>query len=270
VSSYLQANQDTLGINTARVTHVWTQDKLVSESIAACSQIANVVTDMHDMIGQVDAVILSRDDAENHVGMAKPFIDAGIPIFIDKPLAITREDLAYFSREVAKGKFIMSCSSMRFANECHIGKTRLSSAGKLQLATAVGKKDWLKYGVHLLEALFYLLDDIRPVSVQHIGKEGKAIVCLEFENGFFATLHLFMDITSTFQLSLFGTEGWELIEIRDSYSMFRTNIIEFIRSIQQGKPSIPFTATENIILTLIAGKESMEKGGKLIRLKTES
>ncbi|MFK5972233.1 MAG: hypothetical protein QM485_03035 [Flavobacteriaceae bacterium] len=53
----------------------------------------------------------------------------------------------------------MPCSSMRYANECRIVKQELASLGSLELATAVGKKDWIKYGVHLLEALFSLLDD---------------------------------------------------------------------------------------------------------------
>ena len=118
VSHYLKANRDTLGINGALVSHVWTQDRLISESIAQTAKIEHIVNNLEEMIGHVDAVILARDDPENHVLMAKPFIDADIPIFIDKPLAITTADLDYFSTESAKGKLIMSCSSMRYANEC--------------------------------------------------------------------------------------------------------------------------------------------------------
>lgn len=267
VSRYLQANRDTLGINGALVTHVWTQDRLISKSIANTTKIEHIANDLEEMIGQVDAVILSRDDPENHVAMAKPFIDAGIPIFIDKPLAITTADLDYFSTESAKGNLIMSCSSMRYANECRVVKQGLAFLGKLELATAVGKKDWVKYGVHLLEALFALLDDPKPVTVKHIGKMNKDIVHLEFENGFQAVLHLFMDITPTFQISLFGQEGWRLVDIKNSYSMFRDNIIEFIRSVQDGKPRLPFDKTENIIRTLIGAKESLKYSGKTIDLR---
>jgi predicted dehydrogenase len=199
--------------------------------------------------------------------MAEPFIDAGIPVFIDKPVALTKEDLAYFSEEYARGKLIMSCSSMRYANEARIVKQELASLGKPELAVAVGKKDWPKYGVHLLEALFSLLDDPIPVAVKHIRKTNQDIVHVAFENGFQATLHLFMDITSTFQLSVFGQNGWRLIDIKNSYSMFRDNIIEFIRSVQEGKARLPFEKTENIIRTLIAASESLKTGGKTVTLK---
>ncbi len=264
---YLEANNDTLGIDGAHVTHVWTQDKKISVHIALASGIENVVDEPEGMIGQVDAVLLARDDPEYHVAMAKPFLDADVPIFIDKPLAITREDLAYFGEQNEKGKLFMSSSSMRYSSECRTAKTEMASLGEVELATVVGTKDWVKYGVHMLEALFALLDDPKVVSVQHIGKSGQDIVLIKFENGLNATVHLFMEIVGTFQLSLFGREGWRLVEIKNSYSMFKENLVEFIRSVQEGRSRLPFEKTENIIHTLISAKESLELGGKKIHLK---
>ncbi len=264
VTNYLVANKDTLGIPGAEVVCVWTQDRKISESIAMSSKIARIVENLEDMIPWVDAVLLSRDDPGNHLAMAKPFLDAGIPLFIDKPLAITLEELRYFSEESAKGKLLMSCSSMRYANECRIVKQEINTLGKLELATAVGKKDWIKYGVHLLEALFSLLDDPSPAFVKYIGKTEKDIVHIEFESGLQATVHLFMDIVGTFQLSLFGQQGWRLIDIKNSYSTFRDNIREFIRSVQEGRPRLSFDKTENIIRTVIAANESKKRGGETI------
>lgn len=266
VSDYLNANRDTLGINGAKVTCVWSQDRSISESIAKTTQIETIVDSLEEMVSKVDAVILSRDDAENHIVMAQPFIDAGIPIFIDKPIATSLNDLAYFSEEQAKGKMIMSCSSMRYANECRTVKQEIASLGKLELATAVGKKDWIKYGVHLLEGLFSLLENPKPVSVKHIGKPDKDIVHIEFDDGFQAVLQLFMNISGTFQISVFGENDWRLIDIKNSYSMFRDNIIEFVRSVEEGKSRISFERTEIIIKTLIAADESLKQGGKTILL----
>ena len=263
---YLKANKDTLGIDGARVTHVWTQDKKISSHIAAASGIDNVVDNIEDMIGHVDAVLLARDDPENHVAMAKPFLDADIPIFIDKPLAITKDDLDYFKEQNARGKFLMSCSSMRYSAECLMAKTELEALGAIELATAVGKKDWIKYGVHMLEALLALLDDPEVLSVRHAGETGRDVVVIKLKNGLLLTLHLFMEITGTFQISLFGRNGWRLVEIKNSYSMFKENLTEFIRSVKEGKPRLPFEKTENIIRTLIAAKESLEAGGKTITL----
>jgi hypothetical protein len=132
--------------------------------------------------------------------------------------------------------------------------------------TATGKKDWKKYGVHLLEAIVAILDDPKPLSVKNIGTTNKDIVYIEYENGIQVVLNIFMDITPTFQLSIFGQQGWKLVDIKNSYSMFRDNIIEFIRSVEEGKSRLEFGKTEYIIRTLIAGKESLENGGKTIYL----
>jgi predicted dehydrogenase len=263
---YLEANSDTLGIDGVQVTHIWTQDRKISEHIALASGIGKVVERVEEMFEEVDAVILARDDPENHVAMAKPIIEADIPIFIDKPLAITADDLGYFTAQNEKGKFIMSCSSMRYSFECRTAKTDLESLGKIELVTAIGKKDWVKYGVHMLEALFALLDDPLAVSVQHVSESGKDIVLIKFENGLLATVHLFMDIAPTFQLSLFGHDGWRIVDIKDSYSMFKENINEFIRSVREGEARLSFEKTENIIRTLIGARVSLENGGKTVHL----
>lgn len=270
VSAYLNANKDTLGLDHACVTHIWTQEQKISESIAKTTGIEHIDANPEDMTGKVDAVLLSRDDPENHVQLAKPFIEAGIPIFIDKPLAISYEDLEYFAEQNNKGRLIMSCSSMRYSNECRTAKTEAAALGKIELVTATGKKDWVKYGVHLLEAVVALLDDPKPAYVKNVGKTHKDVVHIEYDNGVQVVISVFSDIAPTFQITLFGQNGWKLVDIRNSYSMFRDNIIEFIRSVQEGRSRLEFEKTKNIIRTLIAGKESLEQGGRTIDLLRNS
>jgi hypothetical protein len=118
----------------------------------------------------------------------------------------------------------------------------------------------------MLEALYALLDDPKTASVRHTGEAGRDIVTIKLEGGLLLTINLFMDITATFQISLFGQKGWRLIEIKNSYSMFKENLTEFIRSVRKGKSRLDFNKTENIIRTLIAAKESLESGGKTIDL----
>lgn len=263
VTAYLDKNQDDLGIDGARVTHIWTQDRSVSESIAESSEIPHIASDLTDMIGTVDAIILGRDDPENHVEMARPFIDAGIPLFIDKPLAANRSDLQYFKEKIEEGKFIFSCSSMRYAKETQLARSIIDSLGSIQLVTATGKKDWIKYGVHMLEAVFAVLDDPVPISVWSIGDKNKEVVHVEFQNGIVATFHLFMDISSVFQVSLYGTHDFYNYQLSDSYSMFRHNLDIFIEGIRRGHSLLPFQKTYQIIDTVITALESQQAGHKL-------
>ncbi len=266
---YLHANEATLGIENAQVTHIWTQDRELSRQVAAASCIETVVDRMEDLIGRVDAVLLARDDPENHRAMAAPFIDAGIPILIDKPLCRSQDDLNYFTEQVAAGKFIISSSAMRYAAENGTVKQEFPALGPIDLATVVGKKDWIKYGIHMLEGLFALFDDPRAVAVKHVSKSGKDIVYIEFETGLLATVHLFYDIVPTFQISVFGQKGWRCIEYKNWYSMFRDHLAEFIRSVRQGLPRLDFAKTAQIIQTLLAARQSLEQNGRTIFLKQE-
>jgi predicted dehydrogenase len=269
IRSYLAANKDTLGIEGARVTCVWTQSRQISEQIARASGVEKIVDRLEDMVEAVDAVLLARDDAENHVSLAKPFLSAGIPIFIDKPLANTREALAYFSSEVERGRLLMSCSSMRYAPELRVAKQEAASLGTLELAVAVGKNGWSEYGVHLLEAVFAALDDPVATGVRHASCEGQDVVYVEFETGTVATLHLFRNIFPTFQISLFGSRGWRRVELKNLYAMHREAIRQFVRSVEAKTLRLPFCKTKNIIRTLIGAIESLNQGGKAISLRGE-
>lgn len=265
IPAYLGANRDTLGIEGARVSHIWTQDAALSRHVAKAAHIETVVDDMEDLIGSVDAVLLSRDDPENHVAMAKPFIDADVPIFIDKPLAFCREDLDYFFDQVEKGKFIMSSSAMRYSAGNQSMREHLPTLGKVKLAIAVGAKDLRKYAVHHLEGMIAFLGDPKVLSVQHIGGSGKDTLCLELDGGILATVHVFKGIAGG-ELNIYGDKGVLNINHGGAYVCFRAQMVDVIRSFTASRPQLDFSKTYNIINALVGARESLEQGGKRIDL----
>ena len=68
------------------------------------------------------------------------------------------------------------------------------------------------------------------------------------------------------QLTLYGKSGSLQIDHGGAYACFKTTIIEAIRSFKEGKSRLDFEKTRNVISALIAGKESLEQGGKTINL----
>src|SRR5690606_39459387 len=61
-------------IQNTEVVSVWTQDEMLSLKIAKAAKITKVASSLEDMIRDVDAVLLARDDAENHLEFATPFL----------------------------------------------------------------------------------------------------------------------------------------------------------------------------------------------------
>lgn len=268
IPAYLHANRDTLGIDGTRVTHIWTQEPVLSEHVARASHIETVVTRPEEMIGKIDALLLARDDPENHVAMARPFIAAGVPVFIDKPLAFTRADLDYFSEAVARGRFIMSCSALRYSAGVQTARAELASLGEIELVVAVGKKDLRKYAIHYLEGMLSLLDDPPVSAVQHVGSPGRDIIRIDFVNGITATLHVFMDIAPGGELNIYGRRGILQVNHGGSYPSFRASLVEAVRSFREGRPRLDFARTRNVISALIAARESLENGGRRILLSS--
>lgn len=265
IPAYLGANKDTLGIEGAKVTHIWTQDKELSANVAKASKIENVCDEMTDMLGKVDAVLLARDDPENHKQMAQAFIDADMPLFIDKPLAFSRSDLEYFADKVSAGKFIMSCSAMRYSAGCQSLRDQLPTIGELKLAVAVGAKDLRKYAVHYLEGMISFLGDPKIETVRHISESDKDILHLELEGKVPATIHIFQGIAGG-ELNIYGDKGVINVNHGGAYVCFRAQLIEAIRSFRDGTPRLDFAKTYNIINALVGARESLEQGGKKINL----
>ena len=108
---------EAFGIAGARVTHVFCDARSDADHVAGLSLSPPIGESPQAIIGVVDAVLIATDIGGEHVRRARPFVEAGVPLFIDKPLCDTTADLEQFHRWVAGGAAIMSSSSTRYAAE---------------------------------------------------------------------------------------------------------------------------------------------------------
>ena len=222
IPKYLdKQDPSTIGINDAQITHIWTQDKEISRSVAESSHIEHIVDNISDLIGNVDAVILARDDGENHLKMAKPFLDVQIPIFIDKPLTDNTHDLIQFIRYYKQNTPMLSCSSMRYANNIFSVKDKI---GSVQTAHAITPKYWRTYGIHLIEGVCAVMGT-GISSVQNVGEKEQEIVHLRFHDGRHAVLQTFRNIKQGFHWSFYGDQASEVITKIESYSRAKTMLL---------------------------------------------
>ena len=157
IPKYLGAQpRESVRVPDAQVTHIWTDNPTDAPGVAAASLIPNVVAKPTDVIGHVDAVLVATDDGFDHVRRAQPFIEAGLPVFVDKPLALTVCDLRTFVRWQKAGAKILSSSGLRFAPELDALLSN-SGVGEMRWIAATCCKTWERYGIHLLEPVFRLL-----------------------------------------------------------------------------------------------------------------
>jgi predicted dehydrogenase len=245
------------GLGDWKITHAWTQDSESTKKLCAACRIPNGVADYREFLGKVDAVIVARDDFELHYEIARPFLEAGLPVFIDKPLSVDVAELRAFKPYLEKGQ-LMSCSGMRFARELDEPRADLASYGRVKLIRGAIVLSWEKYGVHLLEAVLGMTP-AHAVSVRILPTEHASAAVL-LDDGVLLQIDAMGDCARSFHVEIFGTHRTGAFDIFDNFSMFRRMLWEFLDSIRSGKPAIPPDRTLEIMRVLIAGRMSREEG----------
>lgn len=264
IAACLAANGDSLGIDGAQVTHVWTQERVISERIVGAGHVAQIAAEPRSMVGVVDAVLIARDDPESHAALAQPFLDAGMPVLIDAPLAATEADLAYFVEQDRAGRLITSSSSGRYATEVRVLKEEAAALGPVRLAAAVGGKEWVTGGAHALEAVCTVLGDPRALRVRHAAFGNGEVVEIEFDGGAIATVHQLRNAAPRTQLHLYGESGSRSAVVDGLFAAHRGLLQQFVRSVAEGASRLSFPATRNVISILIAGLRSRDQQGAWI------
>jgi predicted dehydrogenase len=227
----------------AQVTHVWTQDPAISAHIAAAARIPHVCTHMEDMIGQVDAVLLARDDPEHHYQMARPFIEAGLPIYIDKPAAADRATLdALFALEKWPGQ-IFSCSAVGYAREFSLTPEQRQEIGPLRWVEASIMKSWVKYGVHIIDPVLRLEPGLWQgahgalTSVTNTGThepDGQRInlVTASWDSGFRAVFRVTGEVPAPLRITVYGERGFIELNFKDTFNAFKSALADFVEGIR--------------------------------------
>lgn len=248
------------GFDGVQVTHAWTQDQDVTRKLCASSRIPNAVDLPEDMIGNIDGVIIARDDFENHLRMALPFLNAGLHVFVDKPLSLDVGELRAFRPYLESGK-LMSCSGMRYAKELDEPRASLGAYGKIRLIRGAILNSWEKYGIHLLDAILNVVHS-KPVSVVAIDAPHVS-VAVQMDDGMVLQLDALGEVCRCFRIDILGAKQITSHEIVDNFSMFRRLLWHFVESMKTGLPAIDPDHTMTVMRLLIAGRLARDEQRKV-------
>jgi len=245
--------EDGLG-HLGEVTHIWTQDLDISNHISKASRIKYVVENMEDMIGEIDAVLLARDDAENHFKLAKPFIDAGLPIFIDKPLALSVEEAEKILELQKYENQVFSCSSIRFADELDLSVSEKDQLGKILHVEAAVPKQWDTYAIHIIEpvlARLPLRGELLAIKSLKSKNIHNCIVKWENSTAYFKVTG---NVSVSLNLKFYGEQNFVKKEFFDSYNCFKRSLHKFINVLMGKEENIRREETLEAIRIIEKGR----------------
>lgn len=219
-------------IPDADVTHVWSQDYALSQKIAETTNIPHIVNNYADMIGHVDAVLLARDDAESHYELSAPFLKAGLPIYIDKPIATSLDVLEkLYELEKYPGQ-IFTCSALRYASELKLSESDISSIGKILHVHAMIPKDWDKYGVHIIEPVLNIVGDQGGIVNSNVWKQDDSVsVNILFSSGLQVQISTLGKACSPLSIRVIGDSGWKDLSFKDTFNAFKSALNDFVSGV---------------------------------------
>jgi predicted dehydrogenase len=177
------------------VKYVWGETEEFAKTAMEKGSIPEMVKNPNEMLGKIDALIVDHRNGKFHLEPAIPFIEAGIPTFIDKPFCYRAEEGKKFLELARKhGTPVTSFSGIAHSYETFDIKEQLKNAKGINQVIRYGPVDLESkyggiffYGAHIVQPLLYLFgDNVQKVQVHQNGKNSSA--SLVFKDGMLATL----------------------------------------------------------------------------------
>jgi predicted dehydrogenase len=241
----------------ARVTHIWTEEEAISRHVAAASRIPTVVRRFTDMVGEVDALLLARDDAENHLAFAGPFLGSGVPVYVDKPVAINRNQLDALYAVATGNGHIFSCSALRYSDDLTATAEEIERIGPIVHVSGTAPKSWNRYAVHLIDPI---------VSAHHPGelrqtavlKDGKAVaVSASWTGGFSATIVTTGEAQGDIAMTLVGARGSVHRVFRNPFAAFRAALVTFLSGVRTRRTATPYDHLRRVVELVETGADPL-------------
>ena len=139
-----------------------------------------------EFVGKIDGLIITARHGDNHYKYAKPYIESGIPMFIDKPITVSEQDAVAFMEELKSHKIRISGGSMcKYAGKVQELKKLVQSqekgkvlGGYLRAPISMENKygGFFFYSQHLVQVMCEIFG-CNPKSVQVFTK-GDVYTCV--------------------------------------------------------------------------------------------
>lgn len=225
-----------------------------------------IVDSIEALLPKVDAILLESVDGRVHWEQVQPVLEAGKPVFVDKPIAASLvETIAIFELAERRGVPIFTSSSSRFTP----GYQEIvddPKTGKVMGADVYNRTsplphhpDLFNYGVHGVE-LLYTLMGTGCQRVSTVETPAFDHVTGLWKNGRIGTYRgIKSPIAAKLGAVVYGKKKTVYCHNYYEYKPLVGEIVTFFRT---GKPPVPGEETIELIAFLAAAEQSKANGGK--------
>ncbi len=229
-----------------------------------------IVATIEELCTKVDGVMLESVDGRPHLKQAKPVIAAGLPLFIDKPIAGNLADVLEIFRLAKEAKVpCWSSSSLRYTpgvfnarNDPNLGGVVGCDAyGPCSLEPHHPDLYW--YGVHTAEMLFTVMGP-GCESVSRTQTDGFEFVAGKWKDGRIGTFRGIRQGKSGYGATIFGKKA---ILQAGKYPGYKPLVKDVVKFFKTKNVPVPAEETIEIFAFMSAADESKAKGGAPVSIK---
>ena len=250
------------------VVAVYGPDIDAAIKVQSAGNVKRIVSSNDEFFGLVDAVMVTNRKGSLHADYARPFIEAGIPVFIDKPVTSNIEE-AIDLVKLAKDKCVALAggSGCKYSEDIlSLQKQRddLSSNGEFLSASMNFAADrdseydgFYFYAPHLTEMALTVFG-FNPLEVQAYSSQTGVLAVLRYED-FDVSLHYTKD-SQVSSCTLYGKQD-NVHQVIDISSIYQHEVDRFVTMLRTAK--MPQTYQELIIHVAVieAIETSLSIGG---------
>ncbi len=228
-----------------------------------------IVDTIEELCTMVDAVLLESVDGRPHLEQVKPVFAAGLPVFIDKPVAGTLKD-AIEIYKLGKKHDVKWFSSSSYRYYSGMKELMAQDVGELRGAISYGPStieehhpDFFWYGVHPTEALFTAMGT-GCVSVVRTHTENTDVVTGTWSDGKVGTLRGLRNQSTPHQVILFGTKS---VAHQGGGGGYEDLLVEVVKFFQTGVVPVDNKETIEMFAFMEAADESKRRDGAPVTLE---
>ncbi len=219
-----------------------------------------------DMIGKVDGMLIESQEGGVHWRRARPFLEAGLPCYVDKPFTCGVADARKLVDLAEKKKVpIFSSSSLRYAPEL-VQFMADAKHGKILGALGYGpaplherNPGLYHYGIHAVEMLYTLMGPgCQRVTSTH--EKDADVVTGQWQDGRLATVRGIRSGKSVYGCLAFTEQGVQAVSIGTQY-IYRELLKKIVEMFQTKRAPLNISVTVEIIAFIEAALRSGHNHG---------
>ena len=219
-----------------------------------------------DLIGQVDGILVEENDGTVHLERAMPFLEAGLPVFVDKPLASNTADArALVAAAHRRQAPLLSASSLRYDLSVQEVQSRRGEWGAVlgvDSHTPASQHPlnpgWMNYGIHGVEIVYALLGP-GCRRVRSVRQEGVDVAVGEWADGRIATVRGIRTGRAAIGLTAFMEK--KIASLENSAYAYRELLKQIVGMCQSRRSPVAGEELVEVIAFQEAANRSMEQDG---------